>query len=396
MEDQRHNWIVNTRVLYDFISSIRLPQQPLCVEFTQMLENENNDNGLSNQQIACGLQRETEEDVSIYVIDVTVPSEPLKEELRRYCKCSDYEGFPLPCNNNDPMYQCVGTIRLEGDVNRILSTTNDHGSIIMAAKTTEVYLFGLKNLSQNSNDVKPIAILKGHTAEGYGLAFNHSASQLASSSEDGLMFIYDLESSKSIYSYSHDNGGLNCVDYSEFDNNICLIATEDGYILTVDPRENGPVSRTKRNKGAQNAISTTSFNSNIFASGDVEGVVQLWDQRNLVEPVHEIKAHPEPIVRLHFNKLSSSLIASASEDSTVCIFDLDSAGKDIEYEEQDVDDDSPPELIFTHNGHQEKIYDFSWSSNEDTDTFITSVGEDYVLQMWQMTADVIDYSSEDE
>lgn len=396
MEDQRHNWIVNTRVLYDFISSIKLPQQPLCVEFTQALENENNGNGISNQQIACGLQKETEEDVSIYVIDVTVPSEPLKEELRRYCKCSDYEGFPLPCNNNEPMYQCVGTVRLEGDVNRVLSTKNDHNSVIMAAKTTEVYLFDLKNLSSNSNDIKPIATLEGHTAEGYGLAFNHSATQLASCSEDSLVFIYDIENSKSIYNYNHDNVGLNCIGYSEFDSNLCLVAAEDGYILTLDMRKDGIASKTRKNAGAQNAVSTTPLNSNIFASGDVEGVVHLWDQRNLLEPIHEIKAHSESIVRLHFNKLSSSLIASASEDSTVSIFDLDSAGKDVEYEEQDVDDDAPSELMFTHNGHQEKIYDFSWSKHEDTDILVASVGEDYVLQMWQMSDDIFEYSSEDE
>ncbi|BAM38660.1 chromatin assembly factor 1 protein [Theileria orientalis strain Shintoku] len=387
--DERHNWIVNTRVLYDFISCIKLPQQPLCVDFTQTITHEESSEEVAYQQIACGLQYETKEDVSIYIIDVALPAEPLKEELRRYCKCLDYEGFPLPVDTQFPMYQCVAQVSLKADVNRILSKTKDD-NVFLAAKTTDgnwftsnkylVHLYNLRDLSQESKNLEPVCKFEGHEDEGYGMAFDSGCSEIASCSEDGLMYIYDIKGSEaashkrleqsSSYSYKH-TGGLNCIDYSKTNEKNCLVATEDGY--------------TRKVEGAENSVSTTTLNPNVFASGSTKGAIHLWDQRILSDPLHAITVHKEPIVRLHFNQLNKSLISSGSEDLTICILDLDSPGKDVnggELEEDEEEDDSPPELIFTHTGHQDKVYDFVWSKY--TDNLIASVGEDYSLQLWQM------------
>ncbi|UKJ87689.2 chromatin assembly factor 1 protein [Theileria orientalis] len=409
--DERHNWIVNTRVLYDFISCIKLPQQPLCVDFTQTITHEESSADVAYQQIACGLQYETKGDVSIYIIDVALPAEPLKEELRRYCKCLDYEGFPLPVSTQFPMYQCVAQVSLKADVNRILSKTKDD-DVFLAAKMTDgtglipnkclVHLYNLKYLSQESKSLEPVCKFEGHEDEGYGMAFDSGCSEIASCSEDGLMYIYDIKGletpvhncldQSSSYSYKH-TGGLNCIDYSKTNEKNCLVATEDGY--------------TRKVEGAENSVSTTTLNPNVFASGSTKGAIHLWDQRILSDPLHAITVHKEPIVRLHFNQLNKSLISSGSEDLTICILDLDSPGKDVkggEIEEDEEEDDAPPELIFTHTGHQDKVYDFVWSKY--TDNLIASVGEDYSLQLWQMVSrhlftpfqnsQIMEYSSEDE
>ncbi|XP_954574.1 chromatin assembly factor 1 protein, putative [Theileria annulata] len=368
--DERNNWIVNTRVLYDFISCIKLPQQPLSVEFTQTTVHQDYSDEISFQQIACGLQYETTDDVSIYIIDVALPSQPLKEELKRYCKCLDYEGFPLPTNTQFPMYQCVAQITLNNDVNRILSKTKD-GNVLLAAKSTDVYLFNLNNLDyhQEVKNLEPICTLKGHQDEGYGLSFNSSCTNLASCSEDGLMFIYDLNKNEAVYNYKH-SGGLNCVDYSKSNESNCFVATEDGYVLLIDTRQKTSHLKTRKVGGAENSVSTTVHNPNVFASGSTKGEIHLWDQRNISEPLHSISVHKGPIVRLHFNQLNKSLISSGSEDLTICVLDLESAGKDVDstdYDEEDEEDDAPPELVFTHTGHQDKVYDFVWSKNQETE-----------------------------
>lgn len=110
----------------------------------------------------------------------------------------------------------------------------------------------------------------------------------------------------------------------------------------------------------------------------------MWDQRNLSEPLHSISVHKGPIVRLHFNQLNKSLISSGSEDLTICILDLESAGKDVdssEYDEEDEEDDAPPELIFTHTGHQDKVYDFVWSKNQETENVSNLYSRNYTISV---------------
>jgi WD40 repeat protein len=53
-------------------------------------------------------------------------------------------------------------------------------------------------------------------------------------------------------------------------------------------------------------------------------------------------------------------------------------------EEQDPEDaeDGPPELLFIHGGHTNKVSDFSWNPNEPW--VIASVAEDNILQVWAM------------
>lgn len=50
-------------------------------------------------------------------------------------------------------------------------------------------------------------------------------------------------------------------------------------------------------------------------------------------------------------------------------------------EEESVD--GPPELLFIHGGHTSKISDFSFNSNDPW--VISSVSEDNILQIWQMS-----------
>lgn len=55
-------------------------------------------------------------------------------------------------------------------------------------------------------------------------------------------------------------------------------------------------------------------------------------------------------------------------------------------------EDGPPELLFIHGGHTAKISDFSWNPNEEW--VISSVGEDNILQIWQMAENI--YNEDDD
>ncbi|KAK2197123.1 bifunctional WD40 repeat/WD40-repeat-containing domain superfamily/WD40 repeat [Babesia duncani] len=287
--------------------------------------------------------------------------------------------------------------------------------------STLVYIYDCN--FQVGEPKNPILELKGHTSEGYGLAFHRAESVLASCSEDGILKIWDLENGKDVFEYKHTQG-LNCLDYSRSDPNLLMIAAEDYQVLLLDVRTNEIVSRGIGNQ-IQNAIATCSVNFTLFASGTTNGDINLWDVRNLTEPVHNIAAHMAAISRLHFCN-DTSLLASSSQDGVASVFDFDAPGRESSSEsepepqgqefdpdepaepgeltntkrkhngqdrppedEDDDDDDCPPELIFTHSGHRQPIYDLAWSRNPETSTLIASVAQDFSLHLWQMTSSVL-------
>ncbi len=65
-------------------------------------------------------------------------------------------------------------------------------------------------------------------------------------------------------------------------------------------------------------------------------------------------------------------------------------------EEQEPEDaeDGPPELMFLHGGHTDKVADFSWNGNDDW--VIASVADDNVLQVWQVAENLRTDEDEDE
>lgn len=75
----------------------------------------------------------------------------------------------------------------------------------------------------------------------------------------------------------------------------------------------------------------------------------------------------------------------------MAIWDLTRIG-----DEQDPEDaeDGPPELMFLHAGHTDKIADFAWNGNDDW--VIASVADDNVLQVWQVAENIREDDDEEE
>ena len=50
-------------------------------------------------------------------------------------------------------------------------------------------------------------------------------------------------------------------------------------------------------------------------------------------------------------------------------------------------EDGPPELIFVHGGHTDKVSDFSFNKNNPF--LISSVSDNNIIQVWQMTDELL-------
>ena len=54
----------------------------------------------------------------------------------------------------------------------------------------------------------------------------------------------------------------------------------------------------------------------------------------------------------------------------------------------------PPELLFIHGGHTNKVSELSWSLSEPW--VLASVAEDNILQIWQMAENIYNEDAEAE
>ncbi|CBZ56349.1 putative histone-binding protein rba-1, related [Neospora caninum Liverpool] len=71
-----------------------------------------------------------------------------------------------------------------------------------------------------------------------------------------------------------------------------------------------------------NALSFNRHSENVVAVGSARGVVSLFDLRLPTRPFLSLAHHSDEITALHFSPLSSALLASASADGDVVLWDL--------------------------------------------------------------------------
>jgi len=128
-------------------------------------------------------------------------------------------------------------------------------------------------------------------------------------------------------------------------------------------------------------------------------VVNLWDVRRVHAPIHSLLAHaadcpppsgPLQFFNLQFAPFSQDIVTASDADRRAYIWDLSrigaaadlaAAGGDGSGDEEA--DNAPPELLFVHGGHTDKIADISWNPNAGEEWMAASVADDNILQIWQ-------------
>jgi histone-binding protein RBBP4 len=192
-------------------------------------------------------------------------------------------------------------------------------------------------------------IFKGHTSVVEDVCFSHhSQGTFASVSDDKTLKIWDIRQQEATTSIDAHTQEIFCVDYSPFDQNLLV-------------------------------------------TGSVDKSIAVWDARNLSAKLFNLKGHTDDVTSVKFSKMQNNMIASASQDRRIIMWDLSRIGQEQSPEEQK---DGPPEMLFCHGGHTSKISDMSWNTNENL--MMASVGEDNIIQIWQMAHELYYDKQEDE
>jgi len=165
--------------------------------------------------------------------------------------------------------------------------------------------------------------------------------------------------------------------------------SDDRSLLIWDVRCKAGAGPSQASKNCHDGdVMSLSFNPVdpfIVATCSTDATVKLWDLREIGKPLYTFKGHKNDVLQVQWAPFEQTVLASCGEDRRVYVWDMSRIGTEQLPEDAE---DGPPELLFIHGGHTNKISDFSW--NEEEPWMIASVAEDNILQVWQPAEGIYD------
>ncbi|KAI7714703.1 nucleosome remodeling complex, CAF-I subunit [Hortaea werneckii] len=137
------------------------------------------------------------------------------------------------------------------------------------------------------------------------------------------------------------------------------------------------------------AINTLAFHptlDKLFATGSADKTIGVFDLRFPEHgKIHSLEGHKDVITKIDWHPTDSAILASSSDDRRVIFWDLSRAG--MEQTPEDAED-GPPEMLFMHGGHTNRVSDFTWNRNDPW--VMCSAAEDNLIQVWRASRHLVE------
>lgn len=355
-------WKKNAPYLYDMLVTHSLSWPSLSVQFFPEATR-NEASSTTTQRLLISTHTSQNEDEFIKILSATIPDTVF----------SDEESYDVRMDTEQQ-------IRVKDDVNRTRMSHKMSNLIAARSDSEDVHVFDYTKHLSMETAFMPELVLKGHEKGGYGLSWNYNNKNvLATSGEDGLVCVFDIEKNTAERLTGHDGVVGDCC-FSFFNENVLFSCGDDKNIIVWD-------TRTKKHEKIENAhtaeiyaLNCSMLEDNVVCTGSKDTSVRVWDMRRTQKELFTLLSHKKEVLQVQFSPHFSNILASSGTDRRVCVWDLDRVGTLQTVEEKE---DGPPELLFLHGGHTNTVCDFSFNSLEPWE--IASVAEDNVIQIWQMS-----------
>ncbi|CAH8358773.1 unnamed protein product [Eruca vesicaria subsp. sativa] len=391
-------WKKNTPFLYDLVITHALEWPSLTVEWLPGREELPGQNH-SVQKMILGTHTSDNEPNYLMIAQVQLPVDDTESEARQYDDDRDeFGGFGCSIGKVQVIQQMIH----EGEVNRARYMPQNPFMIATKTVSSEVYLFDYsKHPSKPPLDgvCNPDMRLRGHSSEGYGLAWSKfKEGHLLSGADDSQICLWDISGNPVSQTldaqriFKAHEGVVEDVAWHMKNEHLFGSAGDDQYLHIWDLRSQSTsksVQSVEAHSMEVNCLAFNPFNEWIVATGSTDKTVKLFDLRKLTSAIHTFDSHEEEVFQVGWNPNNETILASCCLGRRLMIWDVSRIN-----EEQTAEDaeDGPPELLFIHGGHTSKVTDFSWNPCEDW--VISSVAEDNILQIWQMAENI--YHDEDD
>ncbi|MCJ1417707.1 Histone acetyltransferase type B subunit 2 [Xylographa parallela] len=300
-------------------------------------------------------------------------------------------------------FNIIQKIDHKGEVNKARYQPQNPNIIATMCTDGRVMIFDRsKHSSVPSGTVNPQIELLGHTKEGFGISWSpHEAGHLATGSEDTTVRLWDItkytSTNKALHptrTCTHHSAIVNDVQYHPQHPFLVGTVSDDLTLQVFDIRQpDDTKSALQAIDGHQDAINALSFNPAsqfILATGSADRSIGIWDLRNLKIKLHALAGHQESVTSLAWHPFEEAILGSSSYDRRVIFWDLSRVGDEQTPEDAE---DGPPELLFMHGGHTNRISDFSWNMNDPW--VLCSAAEDNLIQVWKVANAIVGKDADD-
>ncbi|CAJ0912766.1 13018_t:CDS:2, partial [Entrophospora sp. SA101] len=138
-----------------------------------------------------------------------------------------------------------------------------------------------------------------------------------------------------------------------------------------------PVGSVQAHEKELTTLAFNPINEVVLVTGSADKNLNLWDIRNLKIKLYTLKNHESNIVDVKWSPHDENILASASADKKVNLWNINKIGAEQTSEKVE---DGPPELLFMHGGHIDKISELSW--NPLVPLMIASTANN-IIHIWQ-------------
>eukprot|EP01089_Gocevia_fonbrunei_P011814 TRINITY_DN2607_c0_g1_i1.p1 TRINITY_DN2607_c0_g1~~TRINITY_DN2607_c0_g1_i1.p1 ORF type:complete len:425 (+),score=108.49 TRINITY_DN2607_c0_g1_i1:127-1275(+) len=347
----------------------------------------------STQKLILGTHTSDAEQNYLMIAEVRLPLEDATFDSRNYDDQKEGGGF-----GGESKIITKIKINHEGEVNRARYMPQTPNIIATKTISSEVYVFDYhKHPSTPPSDGKcdPFLRLRGHEKEGYGLSWSSlKPGYLLSGSDDNLICMWDITQAKgpsldALATFRSHTSVVEDVAWHPHHDSYFGSVADDKKLLIWDIRASPDKAShaVDAHTAEVNCLAFNPYSEYVLATGSADKTVVLWDIRNLKSKLHTFDSHKDEVFQIQWSPFNETIFSSCGADRRLMVWDLSRIG-----DEQSAEDaeDGPPELLFIHGGHTNKISDFSWNQNEHW--VVASVAEDNILQVWQMAENI--YSDE--
>lgn len=241
-----------------------------------------------------------------------------------------------------------------GEVNKARHMPKNPDLIATMAPDGTVLIFDRTKhpLMPTSQKASPQIILKGHAKEGYGLAWNpHKEHELITGAEDATVRIWDTNAFKKTSNeieaksvYTHHSAIVNDVQFHPVHEHLFGSVSDDLTMQIVDtrsPEYHHAAHKVKAHDEPVNGIAFNPASDFVVATASTDKTIGLWDIRNIKSKLHSLSGHTNDVIGIQWSPHEEPILASSSGDRRIIFWDLSRIG-----EEQSAEDaeDGPPEM----------------------------------------------------
>lgn len=309
---------------------------------------------------------------------------------------------PVVENENIPLKDTTNRIKISPFSNSsdevLCGTMSENGEVYIFDLAPQAKAFDTPGYQIPKQAKRPLHTIRNHgNVEGYAIDWSPviKTGALLTGDCSGQIYFTQRHTSKWVTDkqsfHAGNNKSIEDIQWSRAESTVFASCGVDGYIRIWDTRskKHKPAISVKASNTDVNVISWSEKIGYLLASGDDDGTWGVWDLRQFnpqtaatASPVAQYKFHKGAITSISFNPLDESVVAVASEDNTVTLWDLsvEADDEEVKQQEQEIKElqQIPAQLLFVH--WQKEVKDVKW--HKQIPGCLVSTGTDG-LNIWK-------------